>query len=422
MSFLKKQARLVSGNLLNMVLAAVLSIYLARLLGPEKRGLLALYNGLGTTLATLFCMGLPASCAYFCRAIPGARAGLAKKTLLATAGVGLFAAVTLLLFRGALSGLFLDGYPLTDFWVVLIALQSAIMAGALASGAISIALGDAHAAATYSNIGSAIGFCVTFAAATALPWKVEAGFIGFLIGPLIAFSLQIRRLLQQVADSSPATRDPSWAEIFAFGGKTQIGSIAAIVFKRFDVFVVSHFAGLAAVGFYTVGLSLRDMALTVPRAAAGLLGGEMADPKNADRKTFLQLLKRNLALNIGICAVMVAVAWPVFPIAIPLLFGKAFHASITPAFVLMAGIIFLTPAMLLSASTKALGAPFTDSMALVAASLPSLGGMYLLTERFSLHGAAWASALASLILMVCSAIAFLIQFRSRYPARPTSPS
>lgn len=403
----KKVLQLVSGNLINTFLNGILSIYLARTLGPEMRGVLALAMGSTLIVSMLLNFGAPHAAAYFIRHKPES----AKKVLYYMNATLLFALVIspLLFYLGEdrFSSIFLDGNRMDLFMLALLVCIIPINLGNVMIGASVIAKGDASGYAAASNIGTVITFIVTLFMITFTKWQLHGALAGYLAGQTVT-TVMFRMLFSEYVKSAerPFSEPLGWRDFFGYGLKAQIGSVASIAFKRLDLFVVGYFLNTAAVGYYAVALSLRDIALIVPRAMAGLIGGEMTDSRAQMSGAGVSLFKKSIFTVIAFSVITCIIGFLVFPFVIPMLYGNAYKEAVLPVAIAFVSIIPLSAAIIVNPAIGSYGKPLYMSLGNVISSFIALISILFLTKHYGLIGASISAILACFVLAIVSSIIF----------------
>lgn len=405
-----KIIRLISANLINTFLTGVLGIYVSRVLGPEGRGVLALVMGSVLLVSMLLSFGSPHAAAYFIRHKPQS----AKAILSCWNCVLLFeafvSAVVLLWTGGVLTSFFLGGYKLDLILVILLIGIIVISSDIGVVGASVIAKGDTTRYSFSTNLGTVVTFLVTILLLNLInltEWKLHGVLTGYFAGQVLT-ALFLRKAYSTYLDYSDSQNDGTikWVQILNYGLKAQIGSIASLVFKRVDLFIIGYLVNPSAVGFYAIGLSLRDLALIVPRAMAGLIGGEMTDHQVQSSGLGIQLFKKSIWVNIGFSIAVTLFGVVSFPVVIPLTYGDAYSDAVLPAILILGSLIPLSLAIIVNPAICAYGKPMYMSFGNVVGGLLGLITIWYFTSSFGLVGGAVSSILASGILLAINTTIF----------------
>jgi PST family polysaccharide transporter len=389
-----KLVQLVLGGWTNTVLAGLLGIYVARRLGPESRGIMAMATDSAALLAMFLGLSVAQAAGYFARARQGAsRRILAIGDRLSVAAA-LFAALMLGLGSAVFSQLFLDGYPLD--WR-LVALMVVLTGASLSFGllnAVRVARGETRRVTVGNTAGTLVAIGVTVTLLQVDRTNVHGAVLGAAVGLVVSCAL-LRPSAVEATPPAPL----SLRELFGFGLRVHPGTLASVAFKRLDLFFVAYYLDPVSVGWYSVGLALRELVMTVARSTTGLVSGELADPKARADGTAKQAFRRGIQINAAFPALAFVGSLVLFPLLIPLVFGAPYAGAVAPAILLIASAIPLSVGVLVAATTSALGAPMSMSAGNVLSSLLGLAVLWYGTWRFGLRGAAGAAIVTNLSML-----------------------
>lgn len=402
-----KIIRLVSGNLVNTFLTGVLGIYVSRVLGPESRGVLALVMGSVLIASMLLSFGSPHAAAYFIRHKPqSAKAILFYWNCVLLLGA-VVSTVAFFLTGDALAAFFMGGYKIDFILIILLVGIITVSSDNGVVGAGVIAKGDTKSFTFSTNLGTIVTFLVTILLLNITEWQLHGVLTGYFSGQATT-ALLLRRAFYNYFDYSdlPSEEAVGWMQILNYGLKAQIGSIASLVFKRVDLFVIGYLISPSAVGLYAIGLSLRDLALIVPRAMAGLISGEMTDHQVQSSGLGIQLFKKSIWVNIGFSVAVTLFSVVSFPVVIPLTYGDAYSDAVLPAILILGSLIPLSLAIIVNPAICAYGKPMHMSFGNVVGGLLGLITIWYFTSSFGLVGGAVSSILASCILLAINTTIF----------------
>lgn len=415
-----KVFELVSGNFLNAVLGAILGIYVARILGPDDKGVLALIVGSTGLLTMVFGLGTPHAASYFIRKKPEtARSIFFYMDLSQAAGTML--ALGLVLTGGDFfTKLFLDGHHLESFVLWLVIGSIATGSGYAMFGSCVIARGDSRRFAGISLFATVLNLLLAFCLLSIFPQKLRMVLLASFLGQAAAYFLYRRKCAEYIPASGGSKL--SVLEFFMFGSKVQIGSLSNLFFKRADLFILGFYLDVAAVGYYSIGLSLRELATIIPRSLSGIVGGELADAAvPPERKA--KLLKRSLAGATVFSTALAGVCTLAFPIVIPLLYTESFRPAVLASILLMWSFIPFSAAIILGAALTAAGKPLAWSLGnTISACIAGLS-VWSLTRSHGLLGAGVAAIVGTSVqLAICAGIYFLsAPKRDMLPSHPKPP-
>ena len=318
-------------NVVVLGIGYIASIMLARFLGAEGRGLVAVILTGAAVLAGIGGIGTQDAATYY--------ASRRSRLRGAVLGNGLVHAGVLLVLTLAVALVAMDQMrehvaPAYDarIWLLAALLVPTFYLDVLVSNLLS-----AQSAFTLRNRLS-IGGRITTAAAT----FIIVGWLGWgVAGALLATAptLLVPTLggLRVLARNGLALSRHVQAASLRYGARVQVGSMLKILNARFDVLVLSAFVPLSTVGAYAIAQIVAELVLLFPNAMGYVLRAQVA--KNAARDDSLSAaaLRLNGSLVAG-CVLGVLVVGP------PMIlygFGPGFGEALVPFLILLPGMWFL---------------------------------------------------------------------------------
>jgi O-antigen/teichoic acid export membrane protein len=384
-------------QVVNRLLAFLISIIIARELGPEARGDYALFVLSTTFMASLSTLGIGLGTIYF--------VGRGKHDV----SVLLANSHFLVLVMGAVAAAILVGFGLTlepqafvegrSFWLYALAfpvvleflLVTAILVGSerflplnlsVVSQTVILMVGATVLwTGGWMSIFSMLSVWVLSYAAAA---TLAVGFIGFeKLKAASALQPELSVLREQVR----------------FGLPGQAGNTLQRLNYRLDLYLVRAFRSRADVGFYAVSAGLAEAVWWIANAVSMALLPRLTriDAERAGEVT--PIACRNTLLASLVAAAGLAAS---APLAVNLLFGKEFGPAVQPILWLLPGIVALS-------GTKVLGSYFFSQERLTIVSIVALISLavtvafdFLLIPRFGISGAAAASSIAYTVSLAVS--------------------
>ena len=396
-----------------LVSLSLATLMIARIGGPTAVGIYALLRVLPSLVGVLAAAGLPGAIAYFL-AGPFHDDRRLPSTICATAIAGGTAGA--LFWWGVLTPL-AGGRLFPGVSTALVALAGAtVLTQLFVATAKSCAQGSGDLRGANVVI---VNEELMFLPAYGLLWV--AGFRGYaaLVGGL---------LLADVATFVPAwirlarrgffreVARPSYElgrRLCGYGLRAQVGGIITLLNLRLDFIVLSLLAGPAMLGIYAIAskfaelLKIPGLALTyVLYPAYARVTGEqaVAQARPAIRKG-----------GVAVAAIVLPL-WPAAGFLIPAIYGSEFDAAVTPARIIMLGLVLEGVAGVITAFLYGIGRPGLNSLAMAAGLMITVTLDLLLIPSFGATGAAVASAAAYL----SSTLALIWLFRRvsmRTPSR-----
>lgn len=178
-----------------------------------------------------------------------------------------------------------------------------------------------------------------------------------LVGGLLALGAAIRGLPEPLAERAL----PSRREMTAFGLKSVLGSLSPIEVFRLDQAVVGLLLNPVALGLYVVAQAFTNL----PRVIASSIG-YIAYPRVAaqsDRGEARRLVLRYVLFAVGVCAAVVGSTELVLGPIVRTLFGEQFAGATPIARILLIGTFFSAVRRILTDGMKGLGHPGQGAVA-----------------------------------------------------------
>jgi O-antigen/teichoic acid export membrane protein len=235
----------------------------------------------------------------------------------------------------------------------------------------------------------------------------DAGLVwSLLAADVLTFAWSLARLRRRRFFEGAQRPSPALARrVAAYGLRAQIGGIMTLLNLRLDFVLLSVLAGPAVLGVYAIAskfaelIKVPGMALTYvlyPRYSRA--GPAWAGP---DARRLLPRVGIPIALAVG--PLWVAAGW-----LIPALYGSAFTTAVTPARIILVGLVLEGVAGVVTAYLYGIGRPGLNSWAMGAGLAITVLLDVLLIPPFGSTGAAIASASAylgsTLALVGCFAV------------------
>jgi O-antigen/teichoic acid export membrane protein len=389
--------------------AAVLSIVLARTIGPSGNGRYVLLGTLVGLTSMVVSLGLHSGITYEVsrRRWSVGRAshtsyrmalGLGLTGILA--GLGFFLLTQNTVFGGIMG------------WLALLALVSLPPVLAYEFAASILLARERYEGYTSLLVAHAVALML-IGTGLALPFGLTGAVIGMPASALIGALVAMKLLADEAARETVADSGDSLPRAVRFGLQTWCANLLQQVNYRFDVLILGGFASAADVGVYSVALTLTSVAWVLPQAlqivlfprAASLdesaVSGEVtsAESDDAVARAVRHGVLLTLPAGLAVAALLV--------IGIPVLYGHRFDQTVPLGFILLPGVLLLGVGKILASAVTGRGHP-RYALYASAISVPLTLVLYLgLIPVFD----AWGAAIASSLSYAASAVLGLVFFR-----------
>jgi O-antigen/teichoic acid export membrane protein len=370
--------------------SALVTIAIARHLGPGATGSFAIAISLFEVALVIFMLGLPAGTTYYVSHGRWRLHSAFRDSQAASAALG---AIGMLACAGAYtlsSGSLLEGIS----WEIALVVAAALPFGMAWRLSATIALArDRYEAYGFFQVVQG-GAAVVLGVGLLFAYGLTGAVWGFALSQAVAAVVAGWWVLRYARDHdlpAEAEEHHGIGEAIRFGLKAWGADLLQLVNYRLDIFVLNAFAAAAVVGQYAVAVSLTALGWILPTALQTVLfprtasldaaarRGEL-DPSGSDaavvsaiRQTSLTLLPTALALVL------------VLVIGVPIVYGADFDPAIRYGFVLIPGVLALGLTKVLSAVITGRGHPIYNlyiglvdvpvTLAVYVLLIPPFGGM-----------------------------------------------
>jgi O-antigen/teichoic acid export membrane protein len=388
---------------------AVLSIVLARTIGPSGNGRYVLLLTLVGLTSMIVSLGLHAGITYEVSRRRWSVGRAFRSSYLVALLLGLLGIVGGFAFYYLTRHSIFGGIPA---WVALLALASLPPTLAYEFGATILLARERYEQWSSLLLVHALTLMV-IGAGLAIPFGLSGAVVGIPASAVIGALLGVKLLSDEARADTTADGGESLARAVRFGLQSWGANLLQQVNYRFDVLILGGFATAADVGVYSVALTLTSVAWVLPQAlqtvlfprAASLeeaaVTGELTDADSDD--AVARALRHGVLLmapaGIAVAALLL--------VAVPLLYGPSFHQTIPLGFVLLPGVLLLGVGKIVGAAVTGRGYP-RYALYGVAITVPVTLALYLgLIPPFH----QWGAAIASSVSYAFGALVGLVFFR-----------
>jgi O-antigen/teichoic acid export membrane protein len=411
-----------------LILAAtgVTSVAVARLLGPDGTGAVALLINLVGIGTLVFGLGLRSGIVYELSSGDWGLRQAAWQTALTAIGLGTLGALAVLLLHALTQDSVLAGLDATTAAAAAAALPFAIAVAY--TGAIALARERYEAYAAVQILPPVA--TLLFAVGLAIPFAVTGAAVGIAAATTVTAIAGWAWLYRYLAVAAVAAKRPVRGHLgraMRFGAQAWGGEVLQFLNYRIDLFILNSFAAIADVGVYSVAVTLTSIAWILPNALTTVLFPREARLAAARRAGTLPQSETDAVAVKGARQAIImlvpsaAVALALLFVAVPLLYGPRFADTTTLGLLLLPGVLAIGFGKALTAVTTGRGYP-RYALYLSLISFPFTIAMYLvLIPPLDAEGAAIATTLSYILT---SAVAWLfyrratgLRFRALIPGR-----
>jgi len=382
------------------VSALVLTVIIARILGPDGRGVYFLAVLSGTFVALIGEFGSSAAAITFASNRDDALPRLHGAMVGICAASGVIAFVILVGGEKLWTATILPG--LTTEILVLVAATTPVLVYIQISSALLAGLGRVPLLALVRTISALVAPGVSLL----LLWWHSTPFFAVLAWTVVsiasACAMGVLAVRAGAGLQSAARADVR--RVLGFGLKAQVGTLAHYGFLRLDVLFISGFLGTVSVGYYSLASQLAER-LTL--ATSALYNASAAQIGGSARPVAAKLTTRVVRLTLLVLLPVTVLVGVLGTFMIPLLYGDEFRASVTPFILLLPGVLCLAVwyivGLFLIANFKRPGLTTRIQLVGLVASVP----LYLIVVNlFEMNGAAAASSAIYLFIALLGCLSF----------------
>ena len=183
-----------------------------------------------------------------------------------------------------------------------------------------------------------------------------------------------------------------YKDAFRYGTKVYLGNIIGSLHYRLDIFLINIFLNPIAVGFYSIATALSEKIWLISQSAGTILFPRVSSEKDESRlKKFTPIVCRNVLFITAIGAIFLFVLghW-----IITLLYSMRFLESILPFHILLIGSVTMSGWRILANDLYGRGRPELNIYISLASVALNIILNILWIPNFGIAGAAWATSIS----------------------------
>ena len=368
----------------------VTTAIIARWLGPEGKGVIALALLVPGMLGLFLSGGIGVANVYFAGSrhldVPILTENSVTFAILGTI-LGTFVIGTLVA-TGWLSVL----VPGISLWLIMLGMVG--LPFGLLSGYLSAILQGLQRIIMVNMINlvqSVLTLALTILLVIGLRMALLGALLSFLVPGVVSLVILIIILCREGGVFKPSWNTSAMRVTFSFGLKGHIGNIFQFFNYRLDTFFLNYFIGAGGVGLYSVSVGLAELLWNFPNAVGFVIFPKAAATPPEMMNAFTSRVFR---ITLGVM-VLGAVGLVILGKSlIQLIFSSAFVDAYIPMLVLLPGVILLGGAKVLTNEIAGRGYPQYNSFTAGVAFTLTLLFDLILIPRFGILGASLASSIA----------------------------
>ncbi|HVF56895.1 MAG TPA: oligosaccharide flippase family protein [Pyrinomonadaceae bacterium] len=389
--------------------SVVVGVVVARWLGAEGLGTLAVLNLTIAYAVQIGSMGLASANTYFIARDPRLLAPAATNALVFATVVG--AALALLTLWLATSAVQLFGdipAPLFAMAVLSIPFQLLTLFGLnifLAVGRVARFNLLDTLAQTLLLVNAIVALVVLKAGLrTLISLNTAASIaVGVVVVWLVANYVRGRR-----DAGERRTEAKLFASMMRYGLKVHAQTVASLLLFRVDLLIVKYFRGAAEAGVYSVASQVALMLMLLPGVIATLLFPRIAAERDERGVLAARVTRHTAFVMLLVCLAAVPAVF-----ALPLLYGRMFTDATTQALILLPGVFLVSVGGVLAQHFSGTGLPVALPLFWVAALGLNTALNFALVPAFGPRGAALSSSASYALVFALIALYFRARTNTR---------
>ena len=380
------------------VIGFLASVLLARVLGPEDRGLLAEILVYPALVGSFLQMGIRQSVVYETgrgHYSVEALVGNVLSLLLAFSIIGIVLSIGLIRYSSV------QDYRMTDIILASIPLIFVLIksyAGGLFLGQQRI--GQFNNTELLPSVIRLLGILV-------FVWFFAFGVTGALAATLLSSVVATVYVIKVILRDVRITPMWNWGIVNALFQRGIVYALAILLTQlnyKIDIVLLGRLASAEEVGFYSVAVAIPMLIWQIPSAAGLVIFSRRANVgKNA---AFGVKVRRAMLVCLGLGFLVSVVLYFIAPYLISLVYGNSYEASTTMFQLILPGVVGMIGYKVLGFDFAGMGRPWLP----VLITAPGLGVNFVLNllwiPSYGGNGAALASAVSYVLILVISMLIF----------------
>lgn len=385
-SFLRDTWLIVASNVVGLVASFLSGILIARILGPEGRGLLAALLVVPTILVSLAELGIRQAATY----LIGSRSYAAQRLVSSVIGLLIVTSAGGVLIAAASY----RSMGNEHFTWTMVALALAIVPLRLATsymGGVLLGREDIGAFARLKRVPELIRLLVVASLVLAGALSVSGAIAATVLGNAVV-AVWALRIASREFSLRPAFDWTINRELVRLGVVYAVTLFVMQLNLRVDVLLLERLATPRELGYYSLGASLAEQLWQLPTALGVVIFSRRAN--SGRREEFSLQVARMLRVSTAAIAVGAVLLLLLADILVPALYGSAFSPSATVIRLLLPGIIAFALVKVMHTDLAGYGTPGVCLYAAVPAVVLNVLLNLWLIPQHGAAGAAFASTIS----------------------------
>lgn len=381
--------------------SVIAGVVVARWLGAEGLGTLAVINVTVATAVQLGAAGLPSASTYFISRDRRQLRSIASASLTTAFIFGSLLAAAVALLAWARPQLFSD-IPLELISIAVVAIPFQLLT--LIGLNIFLAVGDVErfnlwdlAIQAFIPINALLALVIL---KSGLRMLIVLNTAIQVIGGLVIVFL-IWKLVSADLNSGSRNVKQLLASLLRYGLKFHVSILAGAIIFRADLLILNHYRGTTEAGVYSVASQVALLLMLLPGVIATLLFPRVTAKQDMDGSTTCLVARHTAAIMFVICVAAAAGSF-----LLPLLYGEAFAEAPLLLLILLPGVFVIGLESVLVQHLNAIGLPAAVPVFWLITLAVNVPIVVFLVQASGARGAAIASTLSYFLIFLLVTMLF----------------
>jgi O-antigen/teichoic acid export membrane protein len=373
-------------------------ILLARGLSVEDRGVMALVMAFPWTIASLMNLGLPQANIYLLGREKFAPGTILASALTAALALGALAFLAMFALRETALGTLLRGLP-REYYLPLLALVPLL----LVDGVLLSILRARQRFDLFNlrRLANTLLLLAGFTAALLVARGSLSGVVWVYVAVTAALVGLNLLLTRRVVPVSLGLNMQFTGSSVRFGLKSYLQNLFGALNYRLDIYLLAFFLAPEQVAYYAIAVSVVEVAWYIPNTVGLVLFPRLTSaPFGEIHAITARVCRSTVAATLVITVLIGMAGW----LLVPVIYGEAYHASVTPLLILMPGVVFMAIYKVLTRNFTSRDRQQVSILGAFLAMLSNVGLNLIFIPLWGVAGAAFSStlsySLAGILLLV----------------------
>ncbi len=386
--FFSKVSETLLTRVLVMGIALIVSVIIARVLGPAGQGLYASAIALGAITVQFGSLGLGTSNTYLSAKSPQLLSQLLGNSL----SVALICGIVVYLTLYAVQFIDPSFIPLSGSLFTMVAFW--VFPGLIYHYCQSLILG-LQKIRFYNilDIGYRVSHVFLLGLMIFFGFKsVESFYFIFLLAIILVATFSVVASFIYADAKFPIPSMKLFRSSALYGFSAYTAGLFSFLCLRFDLLMLGSMRDAKEAGFYSIAVSLADVLYTLPVVMGMILFAKLSSMSDFEKKR--QFVFKIIGLLMGVMLVGLVLAYFLVGLLIPLLYGEEYIPSVLPFQILLPGIMFLSLSTIVQNFLASTGRSWPMCIGPAIALICNFVLNYLWIPLLGKEGAAWASSVS----------------------------